>query len=576
MPSGSGLGSALSREELHVELGGDVVLGSAAARADPDDVAAGPLGLEGAAEQAGAAADQREIEGALLAVGVLEDDLLIRGLARTEVVVEHARLERHPVGDVVGRPQGLELEAAVAAAHAAEGQPAERAAPERVVVEVAEAVPPHPRRLDGEEERPARREVARDQQGVRLVAASVARLGVAQEHLGAGLRAAHRVVPVEAVEPLRVLPQETVALDVLDERDDLVGSGGALEAVAPGLVRGDVEQGRARAVELDRQHLGELRPRDRARHVVAARDHAEPAAALDELAQGAHELLALRGVGGDVVGVDVAEDDDVVVLEELLARGGHSLEGGEALGALLLELRVGGEQEELHVDALVHPLQLPVQEAVLVARIALHVEHADLLAVDAHGDRDLVVVGDALPLEGSDAQAEAALARAEVHRVTAGDEHDAIAGLDEGHLLARHQAHVLGIAGRDLLEQEGGGAVGPPGGDARGDGDLILEDGLGGVHELDGHVDLGPVVAHQDRVDRDARGPGGGGHLVRGRADVGAAVADEDDVGQVAAAGAREGAADRVADGGGRAARVEARAVGQRRDVVREAQARGT
>ena len=62
-------------------------------------------------------------------------------------------------------------------------------------------------------------------------------------------------------------------------------SGGrrGFEAVAPDPVRGDVEQGRARAVELDGSISENSVPV--ARGKVAARDHAELAAALDELAQ---------------------------------------------------------------------------------------------------------------------------------------------------------------------------------------------------------------------------------------------------------------------------------------------------
>ena len=183
---------------------------------------------------------------------------------------------------------------------------------------------------------------------------------------------------------------------------------------------------------------------------------------------------------------------------------------------------------------------------------ALH-EHADLLAVDA---TETVTWLSSVTLSSRGGSASGVVA--EVHRVTAGDEHDAIADSTRAPPRSPPGARSRGRGPRP--PRAGGGEPSVPR-RRRGDRDSIpLEDGFG-VSTSSTATLTWVRRRPPGSADRDARGPGGGGHLVRG------ADAERPSPTRTMRSwrGRPRGAADRVADGGGRAARIEARAVRQRR-----------
>ena len=142
-----------------------------------------------------------------------------------------------------------------------------------------------------------------------------------------------------------------------------------------GAERGDrvADGGRVAGLgQLDRQEQLQRRPLVGERVEALARDEQDAAPLLgDELG----EVLHLRDAQEARVGV--ADQDDVVV-EQLVLGGGERRQGR---AVLLAVLGVGREQDDAQVDRLL-ALQVVLQVAVLVARLAIDEEDLELLLAD--------------------------------------------------------------------------------------------------------------------------------------------------------------------------------------------------
>ena len=271
---------------------------------------------------------------------------------------------------------------------------------------------------------------------------------------------------------------------------------GVLEHGAVGRL-GRAEASAARGVELDRQQGLERGARVGARVVQLAGLHAEPAAGLDEGEQRIDEGLALRFGAADAPRVHVAEQHHVVVVEQLLARRRQRGQGRQVLAGFLGEVRRGRAQVAAHADVGITALEELLEEAVLPARVAVHVQDADRLGRDAHAEAQLVVVEPDLARERGHAHQEVAAGFARGAALAArGDQGQArAAGL--GALLALVDDAARGVVGcGQLLEAHIGARLLVELAEAL-DGDpqahrqlVVLHDRLGNVDQLERQADL--------------------------------------------------------------------------------------
>ena len=472
------------------------------------------------------------------------------------VLVEHARANEHALVEPEARADGFDVEAPIAALESAEREPAQGRFPETLPIRRSEAPVPAPRRVDGQEQRAAGRVVAGHEQ--RSAAVAILLEGVRQEHLASSLGALDGEEPVEASQAVLVFPEAAVGLQVGLEARDLVGRGGVLELRVEGALGGG-EPGAAGRVELDRQQHLERRAREGARVVELARLHGETTTRLDEGHQGLDERGAVLFRAGDAARVDVAEDHHVVVVEQLLARLRQRQERLQVAARLLGEVGGGRAQEAAHLDVRVAALEELLQEAILPARVAIHVQDADRLGRDAHAEAHLVVVRARFLLEGRHAHQEVAHGL-RCALLGAGDQGQACTGFGEldlgfvedptrlvgrcGELLqTRGDACARGIAARAANQDLGR--------------DLVSgKDRVRRLDQLDRDSRLAGRIADRERVHRHAERDRAARGIDERRTAGHAAVADHDGGGDVArgvgAEGAHEGVPEVRRRSGGR------------------------